>query len=132
MAEVTKESLVEFKKSNEAKQIVYGEVYKPNCRDSDGNWMTAETIEKMAHDFMGSLKNQHINKNHSGAMDKGTVVESFIVRKGDPDFVEGSWVIGVHVPDKEVWKQIIKGELTGFSIEGTAELIEEACNDEQA
>ena len=117
--------IVDFKKSDKAKQIVYGEVYVPDRRDTDGNYMTAETIEKMAHDFMMHSRNTQINKSHSGAKDKGCVVESFIARDGDPEFIAGSWVVGVHVPDAEVWKSIEAGELTGFSIEGTGELIEE-------
>ena len=125
MVKVIKESVVEFKKSNDEQQIVYGEVYKPDCRDSDGNWMSRSTIEKMAYDFMRDLKNNQVDKNHDGQAGKGAVVESFIVRKGDPDFTEGSWVVGVHVPDKAMWEQIKKGELTGFSIAGEGQLIEE-------
>ena len=121
--QVNTETIVEFKKSDAKQQIVYGEVYKPNVRDSDGNFMTAETIEKMAHDFLGKARTSHISKNHDGNNDKGYVVESFIVRKGDPDFIEGAWVVGVHVPDIEFWKQIENGTLTGFSIEGIATLI---------
>ena len=125
MIKVVKENVVEFKKSDDEKQIVYGEVYVPEQRDTDGNWMTAATIEKMAHDFMENLRNTHIDKNHDGKTDKGTVVESFIVRKGDPDYTEGAWVVGVHVPDKTIWGQVKKGELTGFSIGGEAQLVEE-------
>ena len=133
MSRINTEQIVEFKKSDDTKQIVYGEVYKPDVKDTDGNWMTRETIEKMAHDFMANLKNDQIDRNHTGLKDKGSVVESFIVRKGDPDFIEGAWVIGVHVPDKRVWQQIVKGELTGFSIEGTAHLVEDRGDlDEQA
>ena len=129
MSKINTEHIVNFKKSDDVKQIVYGEVYKPDESDTDGNWMTRETIEKMAHDFMSELKNDQIDRNHTGAKDKGAVVESFIVRKGDPDFVEGAWVVGVHVPDKGVWGQIVKGELTGFSIEGTAQLVEDKESD---
>ena len=50
------ENIVEFKKSDAKKQIVFGEVYVPNVRDTDGNFMTAETIEKMAHDFLANKK----------------------------------------------------------------------------
>ena len=124
------ENIVEFKKSNATKQIVYGEVYVPNRKDTDGNFMTAETIEKMAHDFLANKKNSQISKAHDGNTDKGVVVESFIARENDPDFVSGSWVVGVHVPDTEIWKQIEKGELTGFSIEGTGNLIEEESKGE--
>ena len=128
--QINTENIIEFKKSDTKKQIVFGEVYKPNVKDTDGNFMAAETIEKMAHDFLANKKNSQISKSHDGNNDKGVVVESFIVRKGDPDFVEGSWVVGVHVPDAKIWEQIEKGELTGFSIEGTGNLIEEEVKNE--
>ena len=90
MQTVKTEQIVEFKKSDSKKQIVYGEVYVPDRRDSDGNFMTAETIEKMAHDFMMNSCNSQISKSHDGNADKGCVVESFIAREGDPDFIAGS------------------------------------------
>lgn len=117
--------MIDFKKKAAAKQLVFGEVYVPNEKDTDGNWMTADTIEKMAHAFLHEARMQQIDRNHTGARDKGEVVESFIARKGDPDFTEGAWVVGVHVTDNDVWEQIEKGELTGFSIEGTGTLIPE-------
>ena len=124
------ENIVEFKKSDTTKQIVFGEVYVPDVKDTDGNFMTAETIEKMAHNFLANKKNFQISKSHDGNTDKGCVVESFIAREGDPDFIAGSWVVGVHVPDTKIWEQIEKGELTGFSIEGTGNLIEEVANEQ--
>ena len=125
MQRVKTEHIVEFKKSDTKQQIVFGEVYVPDRRDTDGNFMTAETIEKMAHDFLAKKRYSQISKAHDGNLDKGCVVESFIAREGDPDFAAGSWVVGVHVPDAKIWKSIEAGELTGFSIEGTGELIEE-------
>ena len=125
MQKVKTEQIVEFKKSDSKQQIVFGEVYVPDRRDTDGNFMTAETIEKMAHDFLANNRNAQISKGHDGNTNKGCVVESFIAREGDPDFIAGSWVVGVHVPDAKIWKSIENGELTGFSIEGTGELIEE-------
>lgn len=125
MQRVKTEHIVEFKKSDTKKQIVFGEVYVPNSKDTDGNFMTAETIEKMAHDFLENNRNAQISKGHDGNTDKGCVVESFIAREGDPDFVAGSWVVGVHVPDVNVWKSIENGELTGFSIEGEGDLVVE-------
>ena len=124
------ENIVAFKKSDNKKQIVFGEVYVPDVRDTDGEFMTAETIEKMAHNFLANKKNFEISKSHDGNTDKGCVVESFIAREGDPDFIPGSWVIGVHVPDVEIWKQVEDGTLTGFSIEGRGTLIEEAGNEQ--
>ena len=117
--------VVSFKKSDAAKRIVYGEVYAPNERDTDGNWMSAETIEKMAHGFMQELRLVNIDKNHDGETDKGVVVESFIARESDPDFTAGAWVAAVKVADAGTWAAIEKGEITGFSIEGRGELVPE-------
>ena len=130
MLKVKTKHIVDFKKSDGKKQIVFGEVYVPARRDTDGNFMTAETIEKMAHDFLVNNRSAQISKGHDGNTDKGCVVESFIAREGDPDFAAGSWVVGVHVPDAKIWKSIEDGELTGFSIEGRGELIEEETKSE--
>ena len=125
MGKIATERIIEFKKSLDEKQIVYGEVYVPDKKDSDGNWMTGETIEKMAHDFLRKGLVSQISKGHDGKCDKGEVVESFIVRENDPDFTTGAWVVGVHVTDAKVWKLVKDGTLTGFSIEGAGILIEE-------
>lgn len=100
------------------KRMVYAEVYAPNRPDSDGEFMTADTIEKMAHSFVkkGRLKQvdiQHDNKTVEGIQ----IVESFIARKGDPDFIPGSWVVGIHVDHTPTWNRIKKGELNGLSVE---------------
>ena len=64
---VRTESVIAFKKSDSKQQIVFGEVYVPNRRDTDGNFMTAETVEKMAHDFM---LNKHFNPRYREESDE--------------------------------------------------------------
>jgi hypothetical protein len=44
-------------------------------------------------------------------------VESFIARSGDPTFVEGAWVVGVHVADDALWQRVLDKEINGFSYE---------------
>ncbi|MDI3548139.1 MAG: hypothetical protein PWR10_1791 [Halanaerobiales bacterium] len=114
-----------FKKADKEKRIVYGEVYVPNEKDSHGQWMTAEEIEKMAHRFMENLRLTQIDKQHDWEPDEGIVVESFIARPGDPDFTPGAWVLGTKVLKEETWQAILKGEITGYSMAGVAELIPE-------
>lgn len=101
-------------------QIVFGEVYAPGFPDSQGDFMTEESIQKMAHRFMENLRLRHIDTNHNNEKIDAVVVESFLARKGDLDFIPGSWVVGVHVADKDQWGKIKKGEFNGFSIEGGA------------
>jgi hypothetical protein len=57
---------------------------------------------------------------HDGKTYEAFVVESFVARDGDPDFIPGAWVAGVHVKDEELWGRIRNGELNGFSLEGLA------------
>lgn len=71
-------------------RIVYAEVYAPNRPDSDGEYMTAETICKMAHDFARNNRFTQVDCYHDNAITEGVMVTiPFIARKGDPDgFIE--------------------------------------------
>ena len=109
-----------FKTLNEEKQIAYAEVYIPNSIDTHGDFMSVGTIEKMAHKFISTGKVQKIDLQHDKEDTGCVVVESFIVRNGDPDFpVPGSWVLAVKVTD-DLWPKIKSGELGGFSLGGLA------------
>lgn len=100
------------------KRIVMAEVYAPDIPDSDGEYMTAEEIEKMAHRFLLNGRVSEVDIQHDGEDAPGcTVVESFIARKGDDQFIEGSWVVAMHIDNDEVWNQIKKKEINGFSME---------------
>lgn len=100
-------------------QLVFAEVYAPGRPDSDGEFMSAQTIQKMAYTFIASGKMNQIDSHHDNILVEGcVVVESFIARKDDPDgFIEGSWVVGVHVDNDEMWRAIKAQEINGFSME---------------
>lgn len=107
-----------FKSSNEKQRIVWAEVYAPMRPDSDGEYMDAETIRKMSYEFMKDMKLDQIDSQHNNELvDGASVVESFIARKNDPDFIEGAWVVGIHIDNDEMWEKVEKGEINGFSIE---------------
>lgn len=98
--------------------LVYGEVYAPDRPDSQGEFMRADEIRKMAHDFIESGRMASIDVMHDNQVVKGcSVVESYIAQKGDPNFLEGAWVVAVHIPDQGLWNSIKKGEINGFSME---------------
>lgn len=104
--------------ADEEQRIVWAEVYAPNIPDADCEFMDAVTIRKMAYDFMQSLKLTSVDTNHDNVLVDGCcVVESFIARKGDPDFIEGAWVVGMHIDSDDAWEKVKKGEINGFSIE---------------
>lgn len=107
-----------FKAADEEQRIVWAEVYAPNRPDSDGEYMDAEGIRKMAYEFMSRMALDQIDSHHNNDLVDGCrVVESFIARKDDPDFIEGSWVVGVHIPDDDMWAKVKKGDINGFSME---------------
>lgn len=119
---------VSIKKSYDEKKIVIGAVYSPyvdgdeSTVDTQGMATSAEEIEKAAYEFME--KYRQIDKQHNFRPGFGNVVESYIAKAGDPLFPEGTWVLGVRVTDDSVWNQIKKGEITGFSLAGSARLKE--------
>lgn len=112
-------TLATFKKLDAAKQIVYAEVYAPMAIDTQGDFMTGDDIEGIAHDFMGSGKVRNIDTNHDGVPNGSYAVESFVAKSDDKTFVPGSWVLGVKVPNKGLWQQIEQGVYKAFSMEGS-------------
>jgi hypothetical protein len=98
-------------------QVVYSEVYAPNRLDAHDEYMTADEIRKMAWRFMGADKTRSIDMMHDNILIEAQVVESFIAQAGDPTFIEGAWVVGVHIADPDVWQKILNKELNGFSME---------------
>ena len=110
--------VIQFKKLDGEEQIVFGEVYAPGFPDSQGDFMSAEEIRKMAYNFLRKGLVSNIDTNHSRQPNQSYVVESFIARADDPVFIPGSWVLGVHIPDPAVWQMVKSGELNGFSLDG--------------
>lgn len=106
-----------IKLASEDEQIVWAEVYAPGIPDADGDYMDAVGIQQMAYKFMKDLRLKKIDVQHTNKLCDACVVESFIARKGDPDFIEGAWVIGLYIADKSVWEKVKKQEINGFSME---------------
>lgn len=113
-------------KADEAKQLVYGLVYEPDVEDAHGDFMRAEEIEKAAHQFMKDARN--IDQQHDFESGVGEVVESYIAPSdfaiGNQIVTKGSWVLATKASDA-IWESIQKGEITGYSMAGHAEAIEE-------
>ncbi|MFP7170779.1 XkdF-like putative serine protease domain-containing protein [Terribacillus sp. 7520-G] len=117
-------------KDEEEQQLVYGVVYEPDVEDSHGDFMTAPEIEKAAHGFMKDARN--IDTQHDFQAGVGEVVESYIapcdMEIGGHDIAKGSWVLVTKATD-EIWQSIKKGEYTGYSMAGKAEIIEKRAAD---
>lgn len=110
------------------KRIVIGAVYVPydendeSTIDSHGHACLEEDIEKAAYQFMKDLNNYNIDQQHNFTTGYGYVVESYIAKAGDPLFKKGTWVLGVKVTNDDTWSSVEKGEITGFSLAGSANL----------
>jgi hypothetical protein len=110
---------------DDARQIVYGVVLVPDIVDSQGDVISKEEIEKAAHGFLIRARKHDVH--HSDKPEAVETVESFVAptdfEMGGKRVLKGSWVMGVHVSDRKIWKKVQKGELDGFSIGGTGERI---------
>ena len=109
------------KKADEEMRVVWGEVYIPDIPDTQDDFMTAAEVEKMAHLFlMDGLSVGAVDVQHDGEIRKGCfVVESFIARKNDPEFIEGAWVVAMKICDDDLWADVKSGKLNGFSMQAT-------------
>lgn len=93
-----------------AEGLVYGTVYEPNVKDTDGDWADPETIRKAAHDFMENSRTGMIDENHNEKPNGARVVESSVNEKG-------AWDVVIKMdPASETFQKVQKGELKGLSM----------------
>lgn len=98
-------------------RIVFAEVLVPDTVNVAGDFHTKQSIRDFAYGFMISGFDIDINHNGVNRSDHIKVVESFIAREGDKDFIEGAWVVGMFVGADDVWQDILDGKLNGYSYE---------------
>ncbi|WP_144625207.1 XkdF-like putative serine protease domain-containing protein [Bacillus velezensis] len=117
-----KEVRVLAKEAGEQK-LVYGIVYEPDTVDAHGDFMTAAEIEKAAHGFLKDAR--EIDKQHDFQGGVGEVVESYVApadfEMNGETIKKGSWVL-VTKASEAVWDEIKKGEVTGYSMAGIADI----------
>ena len=97
-------------KVDDEQHYVTGVVYEPDTDDTQGDYMTAEEIQKAA----------------SGA----TTVESWVTKSdqkiGDQDIQKGTWMMTMKISDPDVFEAVQKGDITGFSMGGSGTYVEDA------
>jgi DNA-directed RNA polymerase subunit RPC12/RpoP len=109
---------LEIVKFDKQKKLVYGVFLVPEKADHDGDVISAEDIEKVAHRFMADYRN--IDEMHKDIIE-ADIVESAIAWADDMDFhgktlTKGTWFGAVKVHDQAVWDKIVSGEYKGFSV----------------
>jgi hypothetical protein len=118
--------VLDIVKTDKTKQVVYGVFLWPDKADHDGDIISAEDIEKVAHDFL--VEYRDIDEMHEKQTLDAEIVESFIAWDDNIQYYgktlkKGAWAGAIHVSDEKVWEKIEKGEYRGFSvrISGTRE-----------
>lgn len=106
-----------IQKFNRDKQIVVGQVYAPDTLDSHGHFIGPADLERVAHSFLSDGLLTSIDVQHDNETIDAVIVESFIARKDDPDFEEGSWVVSTKINDPVVWDMVKSGLINGYSFE---------------
>lgn len=109
------------------RRFVLGIAYPALRKDGHGEWMTPETVEATAWEFLRS--GRQIGVFHAdGTVGHADVVESYIHR-GAPETYDlgdgasvtvnpGDWVLGA-IFDAQLWSLLKAGQLDGWSIDGT-------------
>lgn len=100
---------------------------------------SADTIFRMMQKYFKDNKIHRVNEDHNSKreVEGVTMIESFIV--GDrvkselyPDIPAGSWVASFHIQDEDYWNDVINSdEFTGFSLEGSFDLLEVAMSEDE-
>ena len=105
--------------------LIYGLVYEPLVKDTHDDFATAEDIEEAAHKYLpqAMLNIQHDKKKNLNKVDS-VVVESYIApcdfKLGSSNVQKGSWILVTKVYNKDLLQSIREGDITGYSLEGTA------------
>jgi hypothetical protein len=111
------------KSAEEDERFVLGVVLEPETMDSQGDIYSAEEIRKSAYRFMAHYQNTGLM--HESLINEHVrIVESFVapadVEIGGQTVKKGTWLMGVIVEDDVLWNAVKAGQLTGFSIGGSA------------
>lgn len=125
-------------KLDEMRRIVYGVVLEPHMTDSQGDWERPIEIEKAAHRYLSkSIRGttrvhtvQHKIRSFFRSGGGLVPVESFIAPcdfsyDGGTDVIrKGSWVLAAHIEDTALWKDVLDGKFTGWSVGGSGRRVE--------
>ncbi len=107
-------------KADVERRLVYSVIAEPDTVDAQGDVMSAETIEEMAHNFL--LRSRKFDNRHDWKPVDAAPVESWIQREATVLLGERikakSWVVGVKVFADHIWQKVLSKEYQSFSIGG--------------
>lgn len=146
--EETLELFVPIYKQDDEKRLVMGPLLIPETVDLQDDIISADEIEKAAHNYMIKLTFQNDpeflkevglnDRSDRGFMHvefsrKIALVESFLApvdfELNNRAVKKGTWIVTVKVFDDEIWNLVKAGKITGFSIGGRSRVIEESTEE---
>lgn len=110
-------------------RFVLGIVLEPEVVDAQGDIYSTDEVRQAAHRFMeefGGLGLMHRMRVNGQVK----VLESYLApgdfAVGDATVRKGTWLLAVRILSDELWSEVKDGQLTGFSIGGSARRVPEA------
>jgi 2'-5' RNA ligase len=113
-------------KSGDEQRLVTGIVLQPETVDGQGDIYSADVIREAAHKFLSNYNNKtSLGLQHDLMKPKGMeLVESWIspvdMVMNNRAIKAGSWMMTVRVLNDELWTRVKTGQISGFSIGGSA------------
>jgi hypothetical protein len=124
MKSIAKDIKLVYREDKQWERIVMAEVIVPNAPNVFNDYWTPEAVREAAYMFMKKGFGIDIEHDNNDISERAVyLVESFIARPGDPDFIEGSWVVGMYIADDAIWQDVLDGEINGYSYEAIVEFI---------
>lgn len=109
-------------KSEVEQRTVLGIVLEPETVDSQDDIYSAEEVQKTAWKFLEFYQN--FGFMHSELVSDILPLESYLApvefEMNGQTVKKGTWILRVRVLDDDIWEKVKSGELTGFSIGGSA------------
>lgn len=135
---LSKEKPLQILLEKEDKHIIVGCALVPDKpiyrRDGDEEFyikFSAETIEKLAHNYLANDRVYSFSTDHKDVADDVYIIETWLKTSENDkskdyglDVPIGSWMVMAKVENEDIWNRIKEGELQGFSIEAIVDLKE--------
>ena len=109
-------------------RYVLGVVLEPEVIDAQGDIYSPEEIRQAAHRFMeefGGLGLMHRMRVNGQVKVLESYVSPVDFTVGEVSVRKGTWLLAVRILSDALWEQVKSGELTGFSIGGSARRVPE-------
>lgn len=103
---------------------MFAEVLIPETPNVYGDFWTKAGIIDAAYKFMQYGFGVDVEHSNIDIQNSVYVVESFIARAGDPDFIPGSWVVGMRIDDMNIWQDVLDNNINGFSYEALVQFFD--------